>query len=67
MNCYDIRDELISGSLDLGVFYEDVGGFGSQLMAYPLGNYPVALVASPETAKLFPISSRRTGPFRYRS
>ena len=64
MNCYDIRDELISGSLDLGVFYEDVGGFGSQLMAYPLGNYPVALVASPETAKAFPdfVTPDRTLP-----
>ena len=24
MNCYDIRDELLKGSLDLGIFYEDV-------------------------------------------
>ena len=40
MNCYDIRDELISGSLDLGVFYEDVGGFGSQLTACLLYTSP---------------------------
>jgi DNA-binding transcriptional LysR family regulator len=48
MNCYDIRDELMSGALDLGVFYEDVGGFGSSLITHPLGTYPLALVASPE-------------------
>ena len=29
MNCYDIRNELLEGTLDLGVFYENVGGFGS--------------------------------------
>ena len=25
MNCYDIRDELLDGSLDIGIFYEDAG------------------------------------------
>jgi DNA-binding transcriptional LysR family regulator len=53
MNCYEIRDELIDGTLDLGIFYEDVGGFGSNLTTYPLGNYPVVLVASPETKRHF--------------
>lgn len=51
MNCYDIRDELINGTLDLGVFYGDVGGFGSNLTTYSLGEYPVILVASPEIEK----------------
>lgn len=54
MNCYDIRDELINGTLDLGVFYEDVGGFGSNLTTYLLGEYPVVLVASPEIKKSCP-------------
>lgn len=54
MNCYDIRDELINGTLDLGVFYENVGGFGSNLKTYPLGSYPVTLVASPEIKTLYP-------------
>lgn len=49
MNCYDIRDELINGTLDIGVFYEDVGGYGSNLVTKPMGTYPVTLVASPET------------------
>ena len=40
MNCYDIRDDLIGGSLDLGVFYRDVGGFGSNLTTCSLGAYP---------------------------
>lgn len=51
MNCYDIRDELLNGSLDLGVFYEDVGGFGSNLTVYPCGEYLLALVASPDMGK----------------
>ena len=41
-------------TLDLGVFYKDVGGFGTSLTAYSLGSYPMALVASPETQKLYP-------------
>ena len=41
MNCYDIRDDLLKGDLDLGIFYEDVGGFGGNLTTYPLGEYPV--------------------------
>ncbi len=51
MNCYDIRDELLNGTLDLGVFYNDIGGFGSNLTTYPLGTYPFILVASPELKK----------------
>ncbi|NCB50604.1 MAG: LysR family transcriptional regulator [Clostridia bacterium] len=54
MNCYDIRNELLSGTLDLGIFYEDVGGFGSSLTTYPFGIYPVILAASPETKRNFP-------------
>lgn len=54
MNCYNIRNELLNGTLDLGVFYEDVGGFGSNLATYPLGSYPVTLVASPGTRDSFP-------------
>ena len=48
MNCYDIRNELMNGTLDLGIFYEDVGGFGSGLTTYPIGTYETVLVASPE-------------------
>ena len=54
MNCYEIRNELLGGTLDLGVFYEEVGGFGSSLTAYPFGSYPLILAASPDTKKLFP-------------
>lgn len=48
MNCYEIRDSLIDGTLDLGIFYEDVEGFGSRLSTYALGEYPLTLVSSPE-------------------
>ncbi len=54
MNCYDIRDELMAGSLDIGIFYNCVGGFGSSLTTYPFGTYPLALVASKEVKKQCP-------------
>lgn len=54
MNCYDIRDGLIDGTLDLGIFYEDVSGFGSTLTTYPVGECPLVLVASPRTAEQYP-------------
>lgn len=64
MNCYDIRNELLGGTLDLGVFYEDVGGFGSGLKTVPLGSYPLILVASPEVKRSHPdfITPDRTIP-----
>lgn len=54
MNCYDIRNELLEGTLDIGVFYENVGGFGDNLIVFPLGSYPMTLVASPEIKKEYP-------------
>ena len=54
MNCYEIRNELLNGTLDLGIFYEDVGGFGSSLTTYPFGSYSMTLVASPEIKKRCP-------------
>ena len=54
MNCYDIRDELISGTLDMGVFYHDVGGFGTSLEITPLKTYTMALAASQPVKDRFP-------------
>lgn len=54
MNCYEIRNELLGGTLDLGVFYEDVGGFGADLVTHPLGEYPLTLVASAATKAQHP-------------
>jgi len=54
MNCYDIRDELLNGTLDLGLFYDYVGGFGSNLTTYTFGSFPVILVSSPGIKKSFP-------------
>ena len=54
MNCYDIRDELISGTLDMGVFYNDIGGAGTSLETAPLKTYKLALVASPAVKDRFP-------------
>lgn len=46
MNCYDIRDALLEGTLDLGVFYEDVGGLSDSLVTNSMGHFPLALVAA---------------------
>ena len=53
MNCYDIRDELIAGSLDMGVFYHDIGGVGTNLVTKPLKTYKMALIASPTIKESF--------------
>ena len=54
MNCYEIRDALLDGTLDLGVFYEDIGGLGDKLSVFPLGSYPLTLVASKEVKDTYP-------------
>lgn len=54
LTCRDIRDGLLDGSLDLGVFYEEVGGYGSSLTTYSMGAQPLALLASPGTAARCP-------------
>lgn len=54
MNCYDIRDSLLSGSLDLGVFYEDIGVGKDNLTVYPIASYPLVLTASPQVKEQFP-------------
>ena len=54
MNCYEARDALISGSIDLGVFYEDVGGTQNSLVCHEIESCPLTLVASPATKKAFP-------------
>ena len=53
MNCYEIRNQLIDGSLDVGIFYQDIGGYGDSLTVQPIASFPIALVASPNTAKRF--------------
>lgn len=54
MNCYDIRDELMAGALDIGVFYYDIGGIGTSLTAIPMTTYSLALVASPAIKEYYP-------------
>lgn len=54
MNCYDIRNDLLKGALDLGVFYGEVGGFGPNLAVHPFSSYPVVLVASPDIKAQYP-------------
>lgn len=45
LNCYLIRDALLSGEADLGVFYKL--GEDAALIQHSLGEFPLALVASP--------------------
>ena len=47
MNCYAIRDALIDGNIDLGIFYQDVGGCEPALSLHRIGDYPMSLVISP--------------------
>lgn len=54
MNCYDIRNELLSGALDLGLLYEEAGGFNGNLVTDSFGKYPLVLVAAPEIQKVCP-------------
>lgn len=54
MNCYEIRNELMAGTLDLGIFYADVGGFENHLTSYSIGHYPLTLVASEPLEKSHP-------------
>ncbi len=53
MNCYEIRNQLIDGTLDVGVFYKDIGGYGDSLAVKPIESFEITLVASPNTAKRF--------------
>ena len=54
MGCYDIRDGLMDGSLDVGLFYENIGGLSGQLVTHPVGTFPVVLTAAPQVKALGP-------------
>ncbi len=54
LNCYVIRDRLQAGSLDLGIFYRDVGGVEEMLLPSSLGSFRLGLFAAPQTAQQFP-------------
>ncbi len=53
MNCYDIRDSILNGTLDLGIFYEDVGGLNSNIISHNIGCYDITLVCSPDMKKKY--------------
>ena len=46
LNCHDIREGILSGQYDLGVYY-DVGGHPHTLEVLPLGQAKGIIVASP--------------------
>lgn len=47
LNCYEIRERILSGSVDLGVHY-DVKGYGPSLVVEKLSDYALVLVGSTE-------------------
>ena len=47
LNCYEIRDRVLHGGVDIGVHY-DVGGYGSTVETESLAEFSIALVASSE-------------------
>ncbi len=53
MNCYEIRNQLVGGTLDVGVFYKDIGGYENSLTVKQIESFEITLVASPNTAKRF--------------
>lgn len=53
MNCYEIRNRLIAGTLDVGIFYQDIGGCQDSLIINSLEDCPVVLTASPSIAERF--------------
>lgn len=53
MNCCEIRDALRAGSIDLGVFYREVGALDG-LSVEPVGEFALTLVASPRVKAAFP-------------
>ena len=48
-NCYLIREQVLTGGVDMGIHYE-VGGYGSSAVTERLSSYPLALVASDKLA-----------------
>ena len=44
----------MDGSLDVGLFYENIGGLSSQLVTHPVGTFPVVLTAAPQVKALGP-------------
>lgn len=46
LSCSVIREQVLNGSMDIGIHY-DVGGYGSSILMKPLASYPLVLVASP--------------------
>ncbi|MCD8073862.1 MAG: LysR family transcriptional regulator, partial [Lachnospiraceae bacterium] len=50
MGCHDVRDALVRGEIDVGIFYRDIGGIADCLEMKEIGTYSLSCVASPETA-----------------
>lgn len=49
-NCYVIREQVIRGSIDIGIHY-DIGGYGPSVIARRLQSYPLVLIGAVQLGK----------------
>ncbi|MCD8082418.1 MAG: LysR family transcriptional regulator [Clostridiales bacterium] len=54
LSCHNVRDSLIRGTCDVGIFFEEIGGIPDSLEFVRIERCPLSLVASPETAAHHP-------------
>lgn len=47
LNCYEIRDKVEDGSIELGIHY-NVGGYGQSIISEALGEFPLVLIGNPK-------------------
>jgi DNA-binding transcriptional LysR family regulator len=52
MNCYEVRQQLLKGNIDLGIHY-DVGKYIDTFISNRLNNFKLTLVASPNLSKKY--------------
>lgn len=50
LNCYDIRAQVLSGNVDIGLHY-DIGGYGDSVVTERLQQYEFVLVGNPQLHK----------------
>lgn len=47
LNCYEIRNKVENGDVELGIHY-NVGGYGKSIVSEPLGEFPLVLIGNRE-------------------
>lgn len=47
LNCYEIRNKVENGDIELGIHY-NVGEYGKSIVSEPLGEFPLVLIGNPK-------------------